>query len=97
MQMSKQRVGEDVQDHATDGVKRGDGEPENPQQLNVTLHASWALRHYCYRPYDLLAALAAERLSELHCSAAPVAEHNFLLPPREPTPAAATHLSTHHL
>src|SRR5208282_4098895 len=54
------------------------GKPENPQQMNVPLHAPGALLHHRHRPYDLLAALAAKCLARLHCRATSIAEHDFL-------------------
>src|SRR5437879_5976197 len=84
----EQRVGNDVEDHASNGVQRRNSQPENAEQVNVFLHAPAASLHRNHRTDDLLAAAAAECLPSLHRDTTSVAEHDFL-PHRSVTPCAS--------
>src|SRR3984893_18698559 len=78
VEMRKQSVGQDIQDHAPNGVERGDGKPENSEQVKMRLHPPGTLLQGCHWSDDLLPALAAECLSRLHRGTASIAEHLFL-------------------
>jgi hypothetical protein len=76
--MDKQRVGHNIQDHATDGVESRERQPQKAEQPNVLLHPAGARLHERHWTDDLLATLAAKSLTRLHCCAASIAEHEFL-------------------
>jgi hypothetical protein len=74
----QQRIRNDVQDHTADRGERRQRQPQQAHQPEMLLHASGTALHERHWSDDLLAALAAKRLTWLYCRAASIAEHEFL-------------------
>jgi hypothetical protein len=78
LEVGEQSIRNHKKDHGTHRVECGERQPEQSEQPNMLLHASRARLRQRDWTDDLLAALAAKRLTRLHHCAASIAEHEFL-------------------
>src|SRR6202522_3049476 len=78
--MCKTRIRDHIKDPPADRIESRNRQPENAQQMYVTLHSSGARLHNRHRAHDLLATAVAEPLARLNRSAASIAEHGLFSP-----------------